>query len=749
MLFNEMSNKWLTLKLLLFFMVLGGGSYSFYSTEQHLDVYQRTFIGWASFFIIYFIYKSTWTKDTPPHSYKRIFFILLSAFLSIRYILWRTYETLYYTGPLDFIALALLYLAECHAITLHLFSMFINIWPLNRGLDPVALDSPNLPTVDIFIPAYTEGEEIIKTTVTAAKNINYPADKFRVFILDDGSTHARRNNPKLAEEAWERYYSLRRMARQLGVEYLTRETNKHAKAGNINHALTKSTGELVMVLDCDHVPTKDILENTVGEFLKNDKVYLVQTPHFFINPTPVEKQLEGVANISVENDMFFRLIHPGLDFWNSSYFCGSAALLRRKHLDIVGGLSTKTITEDAETSIILHDKGLESVFVNHPMVCGLSPETFSDYVTQRTRWAQGMLQLFLFMNVLRFKGLTLAQKMSYFNSSFFWFFGLSRFMFYIAPTLYLIFGMKVYHATLDQIVAYAVPYVLSTIMVMDFFFGKVRKPFFSEIYESVQALFLIPAVISVFLNPKRPTFKITPKGSMVSNVSLNPLAAPFFIVVLINVLSLPMAVYTWLHYPLFRDVVIVTSVWCVFNIFLALVSLGAFWEKKQVRRHHRIKVHGRASIFFPRMNETLPAEVKDISLQGVSVAVKAPFQIIMNEDMVVTVWDSYGESFVFETQRRRAFPIGDKLLCGTEIVNHERDFEKAVRFVYGDSRRWLENWTRKSRPGGTGRLLIGFLRLGVQAEKEIFISFVLAGWSFIKEKVKLLTPLKEAKALAK
>ncbi|MBF0635549.1 MAG: UDP-forming cellulose synthase catalytic subunit, partial [Nitrospinae bacterium] len=626
-------------------VLLGMGllTYSLYATEQYLSSEMRQVVGWVAFAIFYAIYRFA-NRFECHESFLRVGVIILSAFLAVRYIMWRTFDTLYYTGPFDFIGLALLYLAECHTIALHLLGMFINAWPLRRRIAPVALDDKNLPTVDIFIPTYSESEEITRVTATAAAQMRYPADKLRIHILDDGGTQARRRNPATAEAAWNRYYSLRKLAVDLGVNYITMETNKHAKAGNINHALRITDGDLVVVLDCDHVPTSDLLENTVGMFARDEKLFLVQTPHFFINPTPVEKQLEGVGSVSVENDMFFRLIHLGLDFWNSSYFCGSAAIISRKHLMDIGGIATYTITEDAETALILHNKGLNSAYIDRPMVCGLSPETFSDYVIQRTRWAQGMLQLFMLRNALVFTGLSMFQKVCYFNSSFFWFFGMSRFIFYIAPTLYLIFGLRIYHASVGQILAYAVPYVLSVSLTMDFFFGKVRKPFFSEIYESVQALFLIPALISVILNPFKPTFKITPKGGTIDTASLNPLAAPFFIVVSINVISIPMAIYTWINYPLYRDVVLVTAAWCVFNIFLAVVALGAFWEKKQVRRHHRIKAYGSASVFFTRMKQTVEGELKDVSLKGLSVEVSPTFNIKLNDDVELTVSDSYGET---------------------------------------------------------------------------------------------------------
>ena len=148
--------------------------------------------------------------------------------------------------------------------------------------------------------------------------------------------------------------------------------------------------------------------------------------------------------------MFYRGIQPAIDFWDASFFCGSAALLKRTALEEVGGIVGDTITEDCESSINLHAKGYHSVYVNRPMVCGLSPETFEDFLLQRTRWCQGMLQMFFLNNPTFKKGLTFAQRLCYTSFYMYWFFGFARFMFFVAPSLYLLFGIQVYHASLDE-----------------------------------------------------------------------------------------------------------------------------------------------------------------------------------------------------------------------------------------------------------------------------------------------------------
>lgn len=686
--------------------------------EQHLSNTFKLFIGWGLLSLMIIFYKRQVTKRPPL----RFIFILIAAAISLRYLIWRSTETLIYTGSLDFVGTVFLYFAEVYALTIHFLGMFVNIWPIDSKIVPLPDDVAAFPTVDIFIPTYNEEDEIVRLTATASTMIDYPRDKMNIYILDDGGTVAKRNDPENSSSAWDRHYRLRKMADEIGIHYLTREKNDHAKAGNINHALKLSEGELILILDCDHVPTRDILKKTTGWFLKDKKLFLVQTPHFFVNQTPVEKSVEQFSNLPGENDMFYRVIHHGLDLWNSSYFCGSAAVLRRKYLEEVGGISGETITEDAETSLKLHNKGYNSVYIDRPMVCGLSPETFDDYIVQRSRWAQGMMQIFILKNPLFAKGLTLYQRLCYFNSAFFWFFGFSRFIFYIVPPLYFLFGLKVYHASTDQIILYALPHVMGALITMDFFYGHARKPFFSEIYESVQSIFLMPAVLAVILNPRKPVFTITPKGKKVEKDTLNHLASSFVLLLLINIISLPFAVYNWINYPLYRNVILITGAWCLFNVFMAIISMGAFWEKKQVRSYHRITTKGTVNVFFPRLKQYATGKILDISIAGIGFEISMPFPIMPMEDVVLEVHDSFGQEYEFKARVPKVIKKGERSICGAEYLLDKDSYAKSVKFVYGDSQRWQDIYKERANSAAIHTLLFRFMFLGLVGNKDILVS---------------------------
>ncbi|MDZ7783799.1 MAG: glycosyltransferase [Halioglobus sp.] len=374
-----------------------------------------------------------------------------------------------------------------------------------------------------------ESPDLLEVTLRAARMLDYPADRLRIYLLDDGTTREKLGHAdaRVADAARSRRATLQALCRDIGIHYLARDANRQAKAGNLNHGLANSDGELVLVLDADHVPATDFLEHTVPWMVRNPRNFLVQTPHFMLNADPVERNHLGTfANMPSEGDMFYGKIQRGLDFWSSSFFCGSAALLRRSALQEVGGFSGDTVTEDAETAMALHARGYESVYVDRPMISGLVPGTVSEFVTQRSRWAQGMLQLLLLKRPQFNPGLAWHQRMGYLNGMLFWLFPFARLAFLTMPVLYLVFGMQVYPASLTQILAFAVPHLVATYMASNLLFGRRRWPLVAELYETLLSVFIGRAVLEVLRHPRQPTFRVTDKKSRSDTGSISSSPGP-------------------------------------------------------------------------------------------------------------------------------------------------------------------------------------------------------------------------------
>ncbi len=671
--------------------------------------------------------------------FSRMAVIVLGGYLSLRYWMFRTTDTISYTGFWDFTLLLLLYLAETYGILTHLVGLFVNVVPIRRQSPPLPADADLWPTVDVLVPTYNEPVELVNITLTACIQLDYPRDKINVFVLDDGGTTEKRHSPDPARAAFARgrAQQLKETAAALGVRYLTRENNVHAKAGNINAALgvadcrhdglpsspghnpglgdPRPHGELILVLDCDHVPTKDFLKNTVGFFIQDEKLACVQTPHFFINPTPVEKNLDTYKDSPGENEMFYGGIQLGLDFWNASFFCGSAALLRRRHLMEIGGFVENTITEDAGTALALHGRGLNSIYLNKAMTMGLSPESFDDFIIQRSRWAKGMTQILLLKNPLRQKGLTFAQRICYLNACLFWMFGFARIIFFLSPLFFLLFSLRVYNASLSQVLVYAVPHLLASYFVSNFLYGKLRHPFYSELFEIIQSIYMIPAVLSVFRRPRAPRFRVTPKFVPLNRDTLTHLSTPFYLMFLLNLLAFCAGGVLWLNQPTLLDTIVICLCWNTFNLFLVVCCLGVVWERRQLRRSHRYATQETVTLMDPESGAVLPATLKDLSTSGLGLVTTQGAGSASGR-YILQAHDGYGNQYELPVEVLRAFDLDGHRALGCRFdVAKEETRRQVIGFVYGDSTRWKYFSENRTAAGiGSFRSFFNLVRTGLR-----------------------------------
>ncbi|MFN2287929.1 MAG: UDP-forming cellulose synthase catalytic subunit [Chromatocurvus sp.] len=635
----------------------------------------------------------------------RVLALLLGAALNLRYLWWRGTHTLTAADMLTWAAVLYLFAAELYAVSTHFIGSVVNVFPAQRpllGFNDIR--GVELPSVDVLVPSYNESADLLETTLRAARMLDYPADRLRVYLLDDGATKARlqHSDPDIVAAAHARRDTLQALCLDIDVTYLAREKNEHAKAGNLNFGLAHSDSELVLVLDADHVPATDFLEHTVPWMVKNPRNFLVQTPHFMLNADPVERNhLGGFASMPSEGDMFYGKIQRGLDFWSSSFFCGSAALLRRRALDEVGGFSGDTITEDAETALALHAKGYQSVYVDRPMVSGLVPDSVSEFVTQRSRWAQGMVQILLLKRPQTNPGLTWHQRLGYLNAMLFWLFPFSRLAFLIMPVLYLIFGMQVYPASLAQILAFAIPHLVATYMVSNLLFGRRRWPLVAELYETLLSIFIGRAVLTVLRNPRSPTFRVTEKSGQSRTDSVSTLAWPFYLLLIATAAAAWMGGMKLWESPQSSGLTAVVLFWNLFNLILLLGVMRILVEKRQLRHEPRLPTDEPVSLLCAD-GRVLPARLRDVSasgaglvLQGDAVSaqdIRGPLQLRVSAGRGSHTQDlSVAAVMNAATLPRLALQFTPR---------DSAEMNRVVAFTMANSERWMRFQRRRSRPMG-------------------------------------------------
>ncbi|AYH50005.1 cellulose synthase catalytic subunit (UDP-forming) [Dickeya fangzhongdai] len=539
-----------------------------------------------------------------------VILIVLSVLTSTRYIYWRATETLHFNSEIEAILGIGLFIAEFYVWVILLLGFLQTAWPLERVIEPMPEDTQLWPTVDVYIPTYNESLDVVRDTVLAAQCIDYPRDKIKVYLLDDG----RRSEFAV-------------FASQAGVGYITRDNNAHAKAGNLNHALKLTQGELICVFDCDHVAKRIFLQATVGPFLSDPKLALLQTPHYFYSPDPFERNLRAARDMPNEGALFYGPVQQGNDLWNAAFFCGSCAVIRRAALDEIGGFAVETVTEDAHTAIKMQRKGWKSAFLSIPLAAGLATERLVLHVIQRTRWARGMTQIFRIDNPLLGRGLSWQQRLCYLNAMLHFQFGLPRVVFLTAPLAYLLFNLNIIHASAAMIFAYALPHLAISMYLNSRMNGRFRYSFWGEIYETVMAFHLvIPTLITLF-SPMRGKFNVTDKGGLLDEGFFDfRIVRPHIVAAVLlgaGVLAGITRIAAHDYFNVDPYVIVLNVVWALLSLLTLLAAIAVARETKQVRKTIRVDVDVPAIIHYA---SGIASRATTINLSMGGVQLKAPDQ---------------------------------------------------------------------------------------------------------------------------
>ncbi|MEI2605084.1 UDP-forming cellulose synthase catalytic subunit [Erwinia aphidicola] len=569
--------------------------------------------------------------------------VVLSAMMSTRYIFWRATETLHFNSEVEAILGIGLFIAELYVWLILILGYLQTSWPLKRTIEPLPDDVSLWPTVDVYVPSYNESLDVVRDTVLAAQCIDYPRDKIKIYLLDDG---------KRSEFA--------RFAADVGVGYITRDDNRHAKAGNLNHAMKITKGELICVFDCDHVATRTFLQATVGAFLKDKKLALLQTPHYFYSPDPFERNLKAAREIPNEGALFYGPVQQGNDNWNATFFCGSCAVIRRSALEEIGGFAVETVTEDAHTALKMQRLGWGSAFLAIPLAAGLATERLGLHIVQRTRWARGMTQIFRVDNPLFGRGLKWQQRLCYLNAMLHFQFGLPRVIFLTAPLAYLLFNLNIIHSSASLIFAYVLPHLVMSLYVNSRMNGRFRATFWGEIYETVMAFHLVIPTLLTMISPKHGKFNVTDKGGLldVGFFDFN-IVRPHVICALLLLIGVVSGVVRAVGHNYFGvdPYVIALNVgWATFSLIILMAAIAVARETKQVRKTIRIDVNlpvvihyasgissrsstinlsmGGAQISAPdQRHENDEIEAIDVMLESGTISI--PVQMIGAEDGVI------------------------------------------------------------------------------------------------------------------
>lgn len=432
----------------------------------------------------------------------RALIVALVGIVVARYLSWRLLETVW---PADGSWYEVGWIWFCFAVELLalldlsiLYLTFLRVTDRRPEADRHearlrAVASDQLPWVDVFIPTYNEPFAVLEKTVTGALCLDYP--NFRLWVLDDG------------RRAW-----LKEFCEAKGIGYLTRPDNAHAKAGNINHALTKTNAEFVAVFDADFIPQRNFLLRTLG-FFSDPKVGIVQAPHAFYNNDPMQANLALRRALPHDQSLFFESIMPSRDGWDAAFCCGSNSVIRRAALCSVGnGFPVESITEDILLTLTLLQRGYVTRYLCERLAYGLAPESIDAFFVQRQRWARGGIQTLFLASGPFGRGLTFVQRLMFLPTH--WLSQSPALMLaLVAPLVFFWTGILPFvHVTTEAEIYYFFPTIIALMAGIWVFAPAHFSPLAAYVLGTFQSFRLLPHVVQTFVRPFGHIFKVTPKG---------------------------------------------------------------------------------------------------------------------------------------------------------------------------------------------------------------------------------------------
>ena len=592
-----------------------------------------------------------------PLLYRIISVVSISYFLY--YLWWRATSSL---NPDALFFSWILLLAEAFGVLSYiLFSWMTQDTSSNRVYKMPRSDI----SVDIFIPTYNENIEILEATMAGCRKVKYP---HRTYILDDGKRE-----------------EVKRLAQRLGCIYLSRPTNEHAKAGNINYALTKTAGEFIVVLDADMVPQPDFLDRTLGYF-EDEKLAFMQMPQEFYNHDSIQHD-QGEKHWH-EQSLFFRVIQPGKNYSNSAFWCGSPSIVRRKALEEVGGVATQTITEDIHTSVRFHSRGWSSFFLNEELAFGIAPQTIKSFLVQRLRWAQGTMQLYRGSeSPLWIKGLTIRQRLSYLSSFLAYFESFQKFILIMAPVFIILFNLFPVRVNVLNFLLHWVPYFTLTIWSNKIGGRGYFRYLQTEKYNILKMAAFIQSTLALF-HRKSLKFKVTPKSVDDSVYKEERRTLRIFMVILGAMTG---AILYGLFKTVFRsatslemEAYLIAIFWAAYNAMLIFIGIYEVLGKSHERKQYRFPVNLVGEIHHSGyVGEILNVQVDNLSITGASLTLDQQYLAENNSTFLLHIHTESRKLIILEIDKihRQVRVANGRVQVGVSFVD-KQDFYRERLFEY-------------------------------------------------------------------
>jgi cellulose synthase (UDP-forming) len=485
---------------------------------------------------------------------------------------------------------------------------------------------PRPPRVDVLIATYNEEESILARTIVGAQALDFPG--IRVWVLDDG------------RREW-----LEELCRSK-VRYLSRPDNRHAKGGNINHALKflredPDPPEFVAIFDADFVPHREFLWRTMPLF-HDPAVGLVQTPQHFFNNDPIQFNLLLGKVWPDEQRFFFDHVMPSKDAWNAAFCCGTSSVARVCAIEEAGGFPIDSVTEDFLVTLHLDRAGWRTIYLNERLSAGLAPEGMKEYTTQRGRWCLGLMQILRSpIGPLSRGRLSFSYRFGLIDAFFYWV-ASSAFKLFclLAPIVFWFTGLTVGAANSAELIDHFLPYYAAVMLTLYWITGGLIQPVLTDVCHILTMPAALKGAVTGLIRPRGQQFMVTAKGVMRNRVVVQwPMVARYGVLIALTIggmLYAAMADYT--PERLAPDLNAIVLFWSAYNVVVLLLAMAVCVELPRYRREERFSTSEPVEVSIG--DRVFVAPLADISAYGARVRAPLPGRA---EDVVWLKIEEIGE----------------------------------------------------------------------------------------------------------
>jgi 1,2-diacylglycerol 3-beta-glucosyltransferase len=235
------------------------------------------------------------------------------------------------------------------------------------------------PTVTLVAAAKNE-EAVIGRLVEQFCQVDYPADRLEVWIVDDNSDDG---TPQVLQTLQAQYPQLKVLRR-------SGDTAKGGKSGALNAILDQTAGEIIAVFDADAQVPPDLVRQVVP-FFATPTVGAVQTRKAICNRR-LNFWTQG-QGLEMMLDAYFQQQRIGCG--GLGELRGNGQFIRRTALAQCGYFNEETITDDLDLTFRLHLHQWDIEFCLHPAVGEEGVTGLKGLWNQRNRWGEGGYQRYL------------------------------------------------------------------------------------------------------------------------------------------------------------------------------------------------------------------------------------------------------------------------------------------------------------------------------------------------------------------